>query len=265
MQFFYIITHKPTGLKYAGARVGKKADPSMLMKDGGYLTSSKEVKAMIASDGIESFCIDELITQDEINIPFGMSVADYETWFLQTNDCAKNHMWLNKHNNDGINFASDEFKRKAQRSMLVRHGVLNAMLLPSVKEKIAAAMAGNKYGAKKRSAETKERMSKAFTGRQFSGEHRERIRDARTGTKASDATRQKMSESKAGIPRPQSWHNKMAGKFVGENNPMFGKPSPMRGKQFPTINCEYCGKPASKGNYLRWHGDNCKMKDSPCT
>lgn len=196
MQFFYIITHKPTGLKYAGSRVGKKADPSMLMKEGGYLTSSKEVKAMIAADGLDSFQVDDVITQDEINIPFGMTAADYETWFLQHNDCAKSDMWLNKHNNNGINFASDEFKRKAERTMLLRHGVTNAMLLPSAKEKVAAALAGNKYGCKKRSAEQSAKLSLLRKGLKKSDSHRAALSAARTGTKASAETRRKMSEAR---------------------------------------------------------------------
>lgn len=117
---------------------------------------------------------------------------------------------------------------------------------------------GNKLGCFKRSDETKQKLRVAFSGREFSAEHKEKISVARTGSKASEATKQKMSEAKKGKPRPKSWHEKMAGKFLGENNPMYGKPSPMRGKHFPTITCEHCGKEASKGNYLRWHGAKCK-------
>lgn len=119
---------------------------------------------------------------------------------------------------------------------------------------------GNTLGCFARSEETKQRMSKAFTGRIFSEEHKQRIRSAKIGLIPSKETRQKMSEKRAGVARPQSWHEKMAGRFVGKNNPMFGKISPMRGKKFPTITCEYCGKNASKGNYLRWHGARCKTK-----
>jgi len=119
---------------------------------------------------------------------------------------------------------------------------------------------GNKIGCFKRSDETKRRLRLAFTGRIFTDEHRAKIAAARTGLKASQKTKQKMSALRIGKPRPQSWHEKMAGKFIGENNPMYGKPSPMRGKKFPTTACEHCGKEASKGNYLRWHGSNCKHR-----
>jgi group I intron endonuclease len=120
---------------------------------------------------------------------------------------------------------------------------------------------GNTLGCFSRSPETKERIRTAFTGREFSDEHKAKIKASKTGLKASDETRAKMSKARIGKPRPQSWHDKMEGRFVGENNPMYGKPSPMRGKKFPTITCEHCGKEASKGNYLRWHGANCKSKE----
>lgn len=120
---------------------------------------------------------------------------------------------------------------------------------------------GNKIGCFARSAETRERMSKAFTGRKFSDEHREKIRKVKTGLKLSDASRQKMSAARLGKPRPPSFSEKMSVKMAGEANPMFGKISPMRGKKFPTIACEHCGKEASKGNYLRWHGANCRSKN----
>lgn len=119
---------------------------------------------------------------------------------------------------------------------------------------------GNKIGCFKRSVETRERIRNAFLGRVFSEEHKEKIKVSKTGLKASDETKVKMSAIRIGKARPQSWHEKMAGKFIGENNPMYGKPSPMRGKKFPTIACEYCGKESSKGNYLRWHGANCRSR-----
>lgn len=117
---------------------------------------------------------------------------------------------------------------------------------------------GNKHGCFKRSPETKEKMSIAFRGRVFSEDHKEKIRQSKLGKVASEETKKKMSDIRVGKPRPESWKEKMAGRVVGEKNPMYGKPSPMRGKKFPTIACEHCGLQASKGNYLRWHGNNCR-------
>lgn len=194
MQFFYIIKHTPSGLRYAGSKVGRDASPDTLMTESGYQTSSKEVKALIARDGLGSFEVEQIVLQHEINIPFGMPVADYETWFLQSNDCAKDLLWMNKHNNDGMNFASSEFKVKSARSMMLRHGVSNAMLIPEAKAKVAAALAGNKYGCKKRSPEQSAKLSALRKGLKKSEHHRASLSAAKTGLKASDAVRQKMSE-----------------------------------------------------------------------
>jgi group I intron endonuclease len=120
---------------------------------------------------------------------------------------------------------------------------------------------GNKIGCFPRSEETRERMRQAFIGRVFSDEHRNKIRVLKTGLKASEATRKKMSQAKIGKPRSASFSEKMSVKMTGEANPMFGKISPMRGMKFPTIACEHCGKESSKGNYLRWHGANCRSKN----
>jgi hypothetical protein len=103
-------------------------------------------------------------------------------------------------------------------------------------------------------------MSEAFTGRTFSEEHRNNISKARTGTKASVEVRQKMSDVKKGVKRPASFSEKMSVKMRGENNPMYGKTSSRKGVSDPQIKCEFCEKLASKGNYNRWHGENCRHK-----
>ena len=118
----------------------------------------------------------------------------------------------------------------------------------------------NKLGCFPRSEETKKKLSVAFKGREFSEQHKQKIAIGKTGLKASDETKKKMSDKRSGKARPQSWHDKMAEYRENNPNPMQGKISPMRGKKFPTIACKHCGKEASKGNHLRWHGNNCRSK-----
>jgi len=118
----------------------------------------------------------------------------------------------------------------------------------------------NKLGCFPRSEETKKKLSVAFKGREFSEQHKQNIAVGKTGLKANDETKKKMSDKRIGKARPQSWHDKMAEYRENNPNPMQGKISPMRGKKFPTIACEHCGKEASKGNHLRWHGNNCRSK-----
>jgi group I intron endonuclease len=120
---------------------------------------------------------------------------------------------------------------------------------------------GNKLGCFPRTKETKEKMSKAIKGRIYSEEHNKKVSLSKIGKTASDITKKKMSDNRKGKPRPQSWHDKMAEYRANNPNPMLGKISPMRGKKFPTIKCEHCGKEATKGNYNRWHGNICKLKE----
>ena len=136
----------------------------------------------------------------------------------------------------------------------------NERLFNHHKLSVGGFLPNNKLGCFTRSEETKKKLSVAFKGREFSEQHKQKIAVGKTGLKASDETKKKMSDKRSGKARPQSWHDKMAEYRENNPNPMQGKISPMRGKKFPTIACEHCGKEASKGNHLRWHGNNCRSK-----
>ena len=136
----------------------------------------------------------------------------------------------------------------------------NERLFNHHKLSVGGFLPNNKLGCFTRSEETKKKLSVAFKGREFSEQHKQKIAVGKTGLKASDETKKKMSDKRSGKARPQSWHDKMAEYRENNPNPMQGKISPMRGKKFPTIACKHCGKEASKGNHLRWHGNNCRSK-----
>lgn len=208
--YFYIIRHKPTGLMYAGSSAGNRYPHTKFMTERGYKTSSKEVHALIARDGLEAFEIVDLILNAEINVPFGMPAVEYETWFLRNHDCAASPLWLNKHNNDRQNFASESYTAKVKQLMLVRYGVENAMHMPEVIAKFSETMKGNKYGCKPRSAETRAKMSAYQKGRPKSEAHRAAVSAGKLGKKASAEAKAKMSATRTGKPRPESWHIKMA-------------------------------------------------------
>lgn len=106
------------------------------------------------------------------------------------------------------------------------------------------------------SIETREKISKALKGREFTEEHLARMRKPKT------------EEAKKNI----------AAAKVGVLNPMYGTISPTRdvphtketrelislktkeAADYPP--CPHCGKKVNKGNALRWHYDKCKFKDS---
>jgi hypothetical protein len=112
-------------------------------------------------------------------------------------------------------------------------------------------MPNNKLGCFPRSEETRQKMSVAFTGREFSEQHKQNIAKGKTGLKASNEAKQKMSDARIGKARPQAWHDKMAEYRENNPNPMQGKISPMRGKKFPTIPIQTVDERYSSKNAVR--------------
>lgn len=125
--YFYIIKHIPSGKKYAGCRFAAGCNPSELLKEGGYQTSSGKIHKLIKEDGLKSFEIVSIVTH--------CNVVEYESNFLQENGCAQSNDWLNFHNNDTLfpPFNSDKFKER----MMDKYGVENASHLQEVRDKIS--------------------------------------------------------------------------------------------------------------------------------
>jgi hypothetical protein len=113
--YFYIIKHLPSGEFYAGAKWGKDSNPNTFMTRSGYTTSSRKVNALIKTDGIESFEIVKILTEEDC----GMGAYEYETNFLRENNCAGNTEWMNKNNNRG-KFAIDNTDKVVVRSKHTR-------------------------------------------------------------------------------------------------------------------------------------------------
>ena len=100
----------------------------------------------------------------------------------------------------------------------------------------------NSFYGKKHTVETKkllaENASKQWKGVEKSNEHKRNISNALKGKKFTDERRKNISNAcKGRIPSNKG--------IVNEK-----------------IICEHCGKSVGgQGNYKRWHGDNCKMKE----
>lgn len=98
--YFYIIKHIPSGKYYAGCKINSSADPSNLMTQKGYKTTSKIVKKIIKEDGLESFTILRLRL---FNV--ASEALNYESRFLKKVNAAQNVMFLNL-SNGGKNFCN---------------------------------------------------------------------------------------------------------------------------------------------------------------
>lgn len=123
--YFYIIQEKSTGRKYAGCRWAPRCDPTELLTENGYNTSSKIVNSIIKENGINSFQIVEIKTEDEIG-----DVYEYETKFLKENNVGESDEWINQHDNS--NFFSTQ-------KILEQHGVLYHAQRKDVKNKISSS------------------------------------------------------------------------------------------------------------------------------
>ena len=125
--YFYIIRHISSQKLYAGSRYAKNCHPDEFMQPNGYTTSSTIINSIIKSEGLESF---EILRID-INCD-GLHPHDYETAFLEINDCADLDNWFNKHNNNlYTSFGTENYKQ----SMLERYGYTTPQHIPEIKEK----------------------------------------------------------------------------------------------------------------------------------
>lgn len=96
-----------------------------------------------------------------------------------------------------------------------------------------------------------------------SAEHVEKIRQGNLGNIRSLESRNKQSKATTG--RKQSAEH--IANRSGVNHPGYGKELDLERKEkirqgvlnMPLHTCEHCGKTTTKGNYKRWHSDNCKV------
>jgi len=113
------------------------------------------------------------------------------------------------------------------------------------------------HKGKKRSEETKQKLRETWSKNKESrvGENHPRY-----GKEVSNSTREKMSQS-------------MKGKLAKEKNPMYGKTHSKEVKKFLSdmvrknpipkkyLQCTHCQQTVDAGNFKRWHGDKCKLKN----
>ena len=92
-------------------------------------------------------------------------------------------------------------------------------------------------------AETRQKLAKASTGRTKSAEEIEKIRSKNIGRDVSKETRTKISAAGRGRTYSQAYKDAMA--LV------------LKGIPRPKQTCPHCGKVGGLGNMKRWHFENC--------
>lgn len=107
--YFYIIQHNQSKVKYAGCRyTSGGCDPSELLKLGGYLTSSSIVRQIIKREGIHSFSIVSILSEQDVKSLGFEDVRSYEKQFLIENKCQQSQNWFNLTNSGGITRKADK-------------------------------------------------------------------------------------------------------------------------------------------------------------
>lgn len=128
-------------------------------------------------------------------------------------------------------------------------------------------------------------IENGFYGKKHTAEVRQHLSELRKGVKLSDEVRHKMSESKKGVKKTESHKRKIGEKSKGyimlkniTNNTsikikkedidqydltVWKNPASNHFLVKTDFVCEYCKSvTASKGNYTRWHGQNCKYRSN---
>lgn len=100
-------------------------------------------------------------------------------------------------------------------------------------------------------------------GKEWTTEHRKNASEAHKGYIRSLESRQKQSEK----TREKKQSIEHIQNRSGANHPGYGKELSIDRKEkirqgvlnMPLHTCEHCGKTTTKGNYKRWHNNNCKV------
>jgi hypothetical protein len=142
----------------------------------------------------------------------------------------------------------------------------------------------NRYSNSKTFEILKEEMSKMMSlmnkGRKRSEESKKKMSEARKGIEPwnkgktniySEETKRKISETLKGKTHSEEFKKKMSEVTKGENNPFYGKThseetkrkisEAKKGKKQEKIKCPHCNRFFDPGNYKQWHGKNCKLND----
>jgi hypothetical protein len=172
--YFYKIQHKLSGKIYVGSQYGKFSDSTNFWKT--YYTSSKYVKELIKTDGINSF--------DVIKIQIRLDAREYERRYLKKcfNIFGKEKFlktFLNKNLSPGILLTEEmiekaNIKRKTSNSLAAKKMLLekrhnfqknNAGNYEHVKKERSERMMGNNFGSKRKMTDNlKEKLAEKSKG-----------------------------------------------------------------------------------------------------
>lgn len=260
----------------------------MFMIENGYQTSSIAVNNIIKMEGLNAFKIITIKTESECK----MNVYEYETRWLQDHQCAQSNEWFNKSNNhknyhlfakrvfteDHIKFLSNRMSRwqlEEVKPGMSRATYNNIQLAKKFSQIIDPITGLNKNQLKAlKTRNTKNSMTE--NGRKYYDCIAERISqacntiDSKSGLtmaqkrgkiisqkRLKEGTAKGVNNPRYGIAMSKEQKNKISNSLKGRKA---SKETIEKQRNKPKLRCPYCDKSATKGNFNRWHNDNCKFK-----
>ena len=210
--YFYIIQHSITKKYYAGCKINSHANPSNLMTENGYQTTSKIIKNLIREDGLASFVILRIKC-----FKTAEQALSYESRFLLKVNAAENIKFFNLHNG-GKNFVNKGGYKLSESTK-------NKMKKPKSKETIDKQNESKKNRSKltyQKMVETRKNNGKPW----ISEEQKEKIKkfnDNYWNDENCKKQKERMISFYKENPISEKTSEKLRILNSGENNCMFGK------------------------------------------
>ena len=218
--YFYIIRHIPTQKYYVGCKINSSANSLNFMTEVGYKTSSKVIKKLIKSDGLESF---EILKIKHFESP--VETLLFETRFLVKVNAAENPKFFNLHNG-GKNFVNRGGYKLSENTK-------NKMKKPKSPKTV------EKQNEEKRNR-SKEVYQKMVETRRKKGlpwisdEQRKKITEFNKkywDDEKKEEQKNRMIEFYKNNPVSEETRNKLKELNSGKNNKMFGKKHNQKAKE----------------------------------
>jgi NUMOD3 motif len=159
------------------------------------------------------------------------------------------------------NKLSEETKKKISLS---KKGKKKNPMNEESKKKLSTSLKGKNLG-KKRTEEQKIKMSERLKGKQRNPlleETKQKLRKHNLGKvlgPMDNEHKRKISEALKGRERSKEHSKNLSKALKGRTPSAAEREAYLKAMEAGKTTCDHCGKTVTKGNYIRWHGNNCKL------
>lgn len=159
------------------------------------------------------------------------------------------------------NVLSEETKKKIS---LAKLGKKQGPMSEESKKKLSESLKGKNVG-KTRSEEVKKKLSDSLRKKvrtPLSEETKQKLRNHNLGKivgPMNDEHKRKIAEALKGKERSKEHKENLSKALKGRKPGNEERLSYLKAMEAGKRACEHCNKTTTKGNYVRWHGNNCKF------